>query len=211
MRTSTAVLISIEFLSMAAMATSFGTSLSFAFNLDAFSQNRLDASNSPELQTFVMLIPVSKGYVVAAGAGWFLLLIACIAAVISAINRARAKESCSFEPTASALGMAHGYQAVIPVTPRDRPPTMYDPRRPLRGEPVASTGDEGKGFASKGVEMGRRDSGLSEMGKDWGDVEKQITGPLNLEKPDKVLQIRPSRSWSEAPRRKEQQPFVHAI
>ncbi|KAH7378273.1 hypothetical protein BKA66DRAFT_610409 [Pyrenochaeta sp. MPI-SDFR-AT-0127] len=209
MRMSSTVLVPIECLSMCAMATAFGTSLSLAMSLNAFSNSRLDAVDSPELASFAMLMPLSKGYVLAAGIGWFLILVACIVATANACNRARAKESCSFEPTASALGMAHGYQAVIPNTPRDRVPTMYDPQRPLRAEPESPKSDEEKGFANEGSQMGRRDSGLSEIGKTSIDVGKEITGLLSLEKPQKVLQIRPSRPWSEVPRKKDD--HVHAM
>lgn len=191
------------------MVTAFGTSLSFVLSLNTFSKNYIDTFNSPELANFAMLMPLSKGYVLAAGIGWLLILIACIVATADACKRARAKESCSFEPTASALGMAHGYQAVIPNTPRDRVPTMYDPRMPLRAEPESPKTDEEKSFAKEGSQMGRRDSAMSEIERASMDMGKEITGPLSLEKPQTVLQIRPSRPWSEVPKKREDR--VHAL
>lgn len=188
---------------MCAMATAFGTSLSFALNVDTFSQRRLETSGSPDLDLFAMLVPLSKAYVAAAGTAWFLILVACITSGIQACNRARAGESCSFEPTASALGMAHGYQAVIPSTPSDRVPTMYDPRRPLRAGPQGfdKQNEEEQSLGKEGGQMGRRDSGMSDMGRHSSEMEKEITGPLNLENPHKVAQIRPPRPWSEGPRK----------
>ncbi|CAO2653947.1 Nn.00g106800.m01.CDS01 [Neocucurbitaria sp. VM-36] len=210
MRISSVVLIPIEWLSMCAMATAFGTSLSLALSLIAFTEIRLDTAGSADLMNFAMLVPLSKGYAVAAGAGGFLVLVACITSTVDACSRAKAKESCSFEPTASALGMSHGYQAVIPDTPRDRVPTMYDPQRPAHTDSRKAPSEHDEmGFAKEGTEMGRRDSGLSEMGKVSYEVEKQITGPLDLDKPQRVLQIRPSRPWSEAPKRRD--GTVHAM
>ena len=207
---SSIVLVPIECLSTCAMATAFGTSLSFAMSLNVFSDTRLDTASSADLIAFAMLVPLSKGYVVAAGTGGFLVLVTFIAAMVDACTRARAKESCSFEPTASALGISHGYQAVVPNTPRDRVPTMYDPRRALDADPEKLSGEHDKmGFASEGTSMGRRDSGLSEMGKMWLGVDEEITGPLNLEKPHRVLQIRPSRPWSEMPRKRD--TGIHAM
>ncbi|KAF1848653.1 uncharacterized protein K460DRAFT_364648 [Cucurbitaria berberidis CBS 394.84] len=209
-RMSSNVLVPIECLSMCAMATAFGTSLSFALSLNVFSETRLDTAGSSDLTKFAMLVPLSKGYVVAAGTGGFLVLVTCLVATVEVCNRVRAKESCSFEPTASALGMGHGYQAIAPQVSRDRVPTMYDPRMPLRRdlERTSIEHDEA-GFASEGIEMGRRESGLSEMGKVSVEFEKEITGPLSLEKPQRVLQIRPSRPWSEAPKKRDDS--VHAI
>ena len=210
MRIPSVVLIPIEWLSMCSMASAFGTSLSFALNLIAFTEIRLNTAGSTDLMKFAMLVPLSKGYVVAAGTGGFLVLVACIASTVDACTRARAGESCSFEPTASALGMGHGYQAAIPNTPRDRIPTMYDPQRPAHTDSrKAPVEHDEMGFANEGTEMGRRDSGLSEMGKVSYEVEKQITGPLGLEKPQRVLQIRPSRPWSEAPKKRD--GTVHAL
>ncbi|KAJ4374950.1 hypothetical protein N0V83_002029 [Neocucurbitaria cava] len=209
MRMSSVVLIPIEWLSMCAMATAFGTSLSFALSLVIFNEVPLNTTGSADLMNFAMLVPLSKGYVVAAGTGGFLVLVACIAATVDACTRARAKESCSFEPTASALGISHGYQATMPDTPRDRVPTMYDPRKPFHADPGKAPVElDERGFANEGTQMGRRDSGLSEMGKAY-DYEDEITGPLSLEKPQRVLQIRPSRPWSETPRRRDN--TVHAM
>ena len=105
MRIASSVIIPIESLCMCAMAAALGVSLSFNMSLETFSKTRLDTATSPDLTKFAMLVDLSRGYTIAAGAGWFLFLVTFITATIDACRRAREKESCSFEPTASALGM----------------------------------------------------------------------------------------------------------
>jgi hypothetical protein len=198
------------------MATSFGTALSFTLSLNSFDVTRLDASTSSNLMTFATLVDLSKGYTIAAGVGGLLFLIACTMATANACARAREKESCSFEPTASALGMGHEYSAItVPPTSRSRVPTMYDPRLPLRfdeNDKPERTGAQEKESMSKDVEMGRSDSLVSEEGRMSFESEKEITGPPSLEKPGMVLQIRPSRPWSELPAMKRKvDEGVHAL
>jgi hypothetical protein len=216
MRMSPALLAPIECLCMCAMAISFGTALSFTLSLDVFSKTRLDASTSADLMTFAMLVDLSRGYAIAAGVGGLLFLVVCVMVTVNACNRARDKESCSFEPTASALGMGHGYVAItVPPTSRSRVPTMYDPRLPLRFDEESNLGENDareKESATKDVEIGRADSVVSEEGRISFELEKEITGPLSLQKPERVLQIRPSRPWSELPATKKVvTDGVHAI
>jgi hypothetical protein len=201
------------------MAASFGTALSFSLNLNAFSATPLDASTSVDLMNFTILVDLSKGYAIAAGTGGLLFLITCIMATADACNRAREKESCSFEPTASALGMGYGYAAItVPPTSRSRVPTMYDPRLPLRFDDseekkLERNGTQEKDPAIKDVETGRADSVVSQEGRISFEFEKEIIGPLSLEKPERVLQIRPSRPWSELPvtRKVRMDDGIHAI
>jgi hypothetical protein len=89
---------------------------------------------------------------------------------------------------------------------------MYDPRKPLPkqldGMPVT---DEEKDLAEKISKVKRVDSSLSETSKYSVDSEKEETWPLNSEPAcDKVLQIRPSRPWSELPQQMKS-PGVHAL
>ncbi|KAF1836396.1 hypothetical protein BDW02DRAFT_521314 [Decorospora gaudefroyi] len=206
MSISPSVLIPTECLCMCAMATSFGTSLSFALSLNAFSETNLDAVTSSDLMMFSMLVDLSKAYAVAAGVGGIFFLVACILALMDARSRAREKESCSFEPTASALGMGHGYAAIVPPASRSRVPTMYDPRLPfdLGNENALETDvEQEKKPAGKDSGSGRADSVVSEEGKISFEFEKEkekvVTGPINPEQSCRVLQIRPSRPWSERP------------
>jgi hypothetical protein len=200
MRMSAAVLIPLEALSMCAMATAFGTSLSFALTVDSFSAKLLNTANSSDLSMFSMLVPLSKAYVVAAGTGLFLVLIDFIVATFDACNRIRAKETCSFEPTASALGMGHGNEAIAPMEVRSRVPTMYDPRRPVQEAQqgiIEEADKEEKGLVKAGGQIARRDSTLSHDSKGTKEMDMGITGPLALMKPEEVLRTRPARPWSE--------------
>lgn len=213
MRMSTKVLIPLEYVAMCTMAGAFGAALSFAMALHPYNAF-LDTVGSPALVDFEKMGLISKIMVVAAGTAGFLLLVLCISVTVAAVNRARAKETCSFEPTASGLGMGHGYQAAAPTTSHSRVPTMYDPRRPLDGKKEMKMVDEEEtiGFASQGSQMSFSDSGLSEMRRVQGVLEKDIRGQLNainVEKPPQVLAIRPSRPWSEAPKPRDN--TVHAL
>jgi hypothetical protein len=215
MRISPSVLAPIECLCTCAMAASFGTALSFTSILNTFSPSRLDASTSTDLMYFAMLVDLSRGYAIAAGAGGLLFLIACIIATLDTCNHARERESYSFRPTASALGMGFGYAAIaVPPISRSRIPTMYDPRLPLRFDEVKERNStQGSESAIKDIEMGRADLNESEDRRISIEFEKEqdITGPLSLAKPDRVLQIRPLRPWSELPVRRTVDDGIHAI
>ncbi|KAB2104322.1 hypothetical protein AG0111_0g7500 [Alternaria gaisen] len=208
MRIASSVIIPIESLCMCAMAAALGVSLSFNMSLETFSKTRLDTATSPDLTKFAMLVDLSRGYTIAAGAGWFLFLVTFITATIDACRRAREKESCSFEPTASALGMGHGYAAVVPPPSRSRVPTMYDPRIPST---LFEQNAHGRASVGKDIEMGRADSVLSQEGRISYEFEKEISGPLSLEKPSKVQQMRPSRPWSEAHAVQNADGVIHAM
>jgi hypothetical protein len=198
---SEAIRIPIEFLSMCAMTTAFGCTLSFALSLISFSRMRLETADSADLTMFSMILPIGRGLVVTTGTGSFILLTTTISAIVQACMRARAKESCSFEPTASSLGMDYGYQAIVPPVESSRPPTMYDPRKPLPkqldGMPQT---EEEKDLAVEVPVMKRVDSMRSATSIYSDDMEKQETWPLNPETSAKVLQIRPSRPWSSMPK-----------
>jgi hypothetical protein len=125
--------------------------------------------------------------------------ITSLSALIVACRQAHAKNSCSFEPTASGLGMSHEYQVPKPSTERNRIPTLYDPQKPLPETRARSPLQEDeKGLVGEAAEVGRRDSEARE--EDIGD--QAISGPLGLQKPEVVQQMRPARPWSEMPKRK---------
>ncbi|KAF2661777.1 hypothetical protein K491DRAFT_710610 [Lophiostoma macrostomum CBS 122681] len=198
------VTIPLEFLSMLAMTAAFVGPLTLAIKMMPVCAN-LPTSTSRDLTTFSMVCPLTTAYTVAGGVGSFLLAITSLAALISACSQARNQKVCSFEPTASTLGMTHGYQAVIPPQSRSTIPTLYDPRKPEPGSDDKSPrGSEEVGLAVSGEEMGmavaRRDSGLSTKSGDSAGAA-EISGPLGLEKPEVVAQMRPARPWSEMPKR----------
>lgn len=206
------VRVPLELLSASGMITAFGCTLSFAYSMIAFVRMQLETADSADLTMFTMILPLSRGIVVATGVGGFILLSTTITAMVQACMRARAKESCSFEPTASALGMGHDYQALVPPPMRSRPPTMYDPRKPLPkqldGMPAT---EEEKDLAVGIAQPKRADSAMSASSNYSVDPEKEETWPLNPEKSQRVPPIRPSRPWSQTPQKQKQGAGVHAM
>lgn len=96
--------------------------------------------------------------------------------------------------------MGHGYQAVAPRTTRGAIPTLYDPAKPVPDQSESPLSTVGKHFdAELKEDVVRRDSGLSHT---EGNDDKDISGPLSLQKPEAVQQIRPARPWSEMPKRR---------
>ncbi|KAF2273897.1 uncharacterized protein EI97DRAFT_435543 [Westerdykella ornata] len=158
----------------------------------------IESSPPPELTATALLCYVSKGSLIQAGVSWILITTTSMITLVGIYRRLREKKSCSFEPTASALGMGGGYQAVAPALPRTTIPTIYDPAKPLP-ETYAKISTAPKHTSSVAASAsGKRDSVISESST---VVEGEISGPLNLEKPDMVKQMRPARPWSDAPRK----------
>lgn len=193
------VRVPLELLSTTAMITAFGCTLSFALSMIAYTRMGLNTADSADLTMFTMILPLSRGLVVTTGIGSFILIATTITAMVQACMRASAKESCSFEPTASALGMGHGYQALVPPMPSgSRPPTIYDPRKPLPkqldGMPQT---DEEMDLAVGVAQPKRADSAISRSSNYSVDKEKEETWPLNPEKSEQARNVRPSRPWSE--------------
>jgi hypothetical protein len=205
------VVVPIEVLSTSAMATAFGCSLSFAYSLLAFTREQLETADSADLTAFTMILPLSRGLVVTTNITAFILLVTTITATVQACTRAREGSSCSFEPTASALGMGHDYMAIEPPTVRSRPPTLYDPRKPLpkQLDGMPQNEEEESLVVQIAPPPRRADSILSESSIYSRDMEKEETWPLNADKPQ-VLSIRPSRPWSELPK-KAKGPSSHAM
>jgi hypothetical protein len=199
MHLSAYLAIPMELAAMLAMGAALGATLSLTLKLGT---PDLNTAPNPDLKTFVMLLPLSIGYVITAGTGVFVLLTTLILSVIHTCHRSRGSKACSFEPTASSLGMSHGYQASMPVVSNGRIPTFYDPNKPVPNpDESAHIGDEEKGFASAGADMGRRDSAQDVRLAD----DKEISRPLALQKPEEMAQLqsaRPARPWSEIPKRR---------
>lgn len=196
MHISVYLAIPLELLAMLAMAATFGAALSLTLK---FGSPTLVTAPAPDLKTFSVLIPLSQAYAIAAGTGLFFLLTTWLTSIVQTCNRARDSKPCSFEPTASALGMGHGYQAEVPKQSRGPIPTLYDPDLPLPDfeKDTRGSSDEEKSLAGDGAAMGRRDSANAEFVDD-----KEISGPLGLQKPEEVANMRPARPWSEMPKRR---------
>lgn len=186
----------LEFITMLSMAAAFGATLSLTLKLGS---PALTTAPAPELGTFAMLIPLSKAYAITAGGALFLLLTSWITSLVQTCHRVGDSKACSFEPTASTLGIDHGYQAPLPRTSRGPIPTFYDPSKPMPDldKEARVSSDEEKGLIAGVADLGRVDS----MNGDLGD-DKAITGPLGLKKPDEVANMRPARPWSEALKRR---------
>ncbi|KAF1915965.1 hypothetical protein BDU57DRAFT_448927 [Ampelomyces quisqualis] len=192
------VRVPLELLSTCAMVTAFGCTLSFALSIFDYTRMEINTTNSAELNMFTIILPLSRGLVVTTGAGSFILIATTVAAMLQGCMHASAKESCAFEPTASGLGMGHEYQAIVPLPAGSRPPTIYDPRKPLPkqldGMPQT---EEESNLAEEIAQPKRADSAMSQSIEYSIDMEKEETWPLNLENSEQVRIIRPSRPWSE--------------
>jgi hypothetical protein len=188
-------------MSMTSLAIAFGCALSWALELGTFSTTRLETTDT-DLQAFTMIMPLSQGLVISAGAGSLILLITVITSMVQACLRARAKEASSFEPTASALGMGHEYQAIVPPVASSRPPSMYDPRKPLPKhlERMPET-DEEKAMSEDFSKLVRVDSGRS-IASRYSDVEKKDSWLLYPERKQRMAAARPPRPWSVVPQDK---------
>jgi hypothetical protein len=133
-----------------------------------------------------MVLTLSQGLVVSSSIGFCVLLMTSVNAMIHSCIKGRINETCSFEPTASALGIGQGNQAIQPPVTRSRPPTLYVPRKPMPKhlERMPET-DEEKAMADEFAWLARvamapnRDSDES---RDTFDVEKQEILPLNPRK-----------------------------
>ncbi|USP75046.1 hypothetical protein yc1106_02320 [Curvularia clavata] len=193
-RIRSAIMIPMECVSMCVMGAAAGISLSFALNLDAFGKRTLDTSASPELRAFAVLVDLSLIYTAAAGTGWILFLITFITATVDACRRAKEKESCSFEPTASGLGMTHGYSTVLPPSVHSRPPSVYDPEMPLNQDDATATAwnsAQKKDSAGRSLEMGRTGTVMSEEARLSIGSQSSISGSSIVQKAEKSQQARP--------------------
>jgi hypothetical protein len=204
LRTNRWALVAAELLAMMTMAAAFAASLTLTVKLGPVCAS-LNSSSSSDLTTFGLMCPIDTGFSIAAGVGWFLIAITGITSLVQTC-RMRQQKCCSFEPTASALGMGHEYLAVQPPVARTAIPTIYDPQKPI---PSETKGDEEKGFIFEPADMGRRDSessnGNSDTERDavvFGDIGTAISGPLDLQSPAQQQQHRPARPWSDMPKRK---------
>ncbi|KAF2445631.1 hypothetical protein P171DRAFT_512892 [Karstenula rhodostoma CBS 690.94] len=174
LRLPTPFLLPFELFSSLSLATAFAATLSLALKFPATLSN---SHSSADLASFAMLLPLSRGYAIGAGTGMFLSLTTTISFFIQTIHRVRDSKACSFEPTASGLGMSHEYQM----------PAMD----------VTQSRDEEKGLVGAGAEMGRRESVQSGKVKEG----KVVSWPLAVAKKMEAANIRPHRPWSEMPKK----------
>lgn len=209
MRVPSAVLIPLEFLCMCGMGAAFGLSLWFAVRLNSFTKVALNTGDSPELGRFVMLVKYSLGYVIAAATASLMYLITFIMGIVKARSHAQdSNRSCSFEPTASGLGMNHGYSDDYHGA------SVYDPEVGLtldKADAAAWTRAQERESVGKDVGVQRVDSIESQkarmsFGSDYGS-----TVSLNLQKPEPAQVARPVRPWSVAHSSVKGDEVAHAM
>ena len=142
LRIATPLLTTLELSSFLSTIILFATALSLALSLSAFSPPSLPTLDSADLTSFTHLLPLSRGLSLTAA----LILPPCFLALALTLHtlqqrRRERRDTRAFEPTASALGMSHGFHALHPqprgATLRQPIPTMYDAYRAFQKGPGA--------------------------------------------------------------------------
>ncbi|KAL5392574.1 hypothetical protein PMIN02_006085 [Paraphaeosphaeria minitans] len=183
LRLPTPFLLPLELLSSLSLATAFAATLSLALKFPVILSN---SPSSSDLAAFAMLLPLTRGYAIGAGGGMVFSLTTTTSFLVQTIHRIRDSKACSFEPTASGLGMGHEYQV------------------PAMEGGGAQSKDEEKGLAGAGAEMGGRESVQSGSGTGMGMGKRKgekVSWPLAVAKKLDNANIRPHRPWSEMPRK----------
>jgi hypothetical protein len=135
LRLSAPAVLSLEAVPTTATIITFACALSISIDLDAFISPPLSTFNSADLSFFAKLEPLSRGLTLTSSVTLSLLLITSTAhLVIFLKQRRKEKDTRSFEPTVSALGMSHGFAALHPAPRTSRPPipTIYGPYRTFK-------------------------------------------------------------------------------
>jgi hypothetical protein len=178
-------------MSLAFVAISFGCTLSLALSLSSFASIRLDTAGSAKLASFAALLSVSKVCTIITAVAGFLIMMTCIMAVVDAYTRHQQSERicCAFEPTASALGMNQGFEALHPTEPypayKPRYTSYIDVKRPPMSDGLTRS-------ASQKPVVSRVGSGQSKGCQGLPDVEKDMLRLLGPEKPK--VPPKPSKS-----------------
>ncbi|KAJ4383605.1 hypothetical protein N0V86_001660 [Didymella sp. IMI 355093] len=115
LRISAPTVLALEAVPTIATTITFGCALSLSLSFNAFTTPPLSTFSSADLSFFAKLDPLSRGLTIASAATTSLLLITFLAHCIAFLKqRRREKDTRSFEPTVSALGMSHGFHALHP-------------------------------------------------------------------------------------------------
>lgn len=132
LRLSAPTVLSLEAVPTTAVVIAFACALSLSIDLNAFNTPPLSTFQSKELSFFAKLDPLSRGLTLTSSVTLSLLLITSTAHLIIFLKqRRKERDTRSFEPTVSALGMSQGFAALHPSPRTSRPPipTIYDPYR----------------------------------------------------------------------------------
>ncbi|KAG9206482.1 hypothetical protein G6514_003313 [Epicoccum nigrum] len=141
LRIATPALTILELTSFLSSIITFGLAVSLAVSLRAFNPPSLPTLDSADLTTFTHLLPLSRGLALTATV---ILPPSSLALALSLRalqqRRTQRRDTRAFEPTASALGMSHGFLALHPrpATLRQPIPTMYDPYGAFRKGPAGA-------------------------------------------------------------------------
>lgn len=140
LRLSAPAILSLEIVPTATTVIAFACALSLSVDLKAFNTPPLYTFNSTDLSFFAKLDPLSRGLTLTSSVTLSLLLITSTAHLIIFLKqRRKERDTRSFEPTVSALGMSHGFAALHPAPRTSRPPilTIYDPYQAFKKGPGA--------------------------------------------------------------------------
>ncbi|KAF3032961.1 hypothetical protein E8E12_000977 [Didymella heteroderae] len=140
LRLSAPAILSLEAVPTSSTIIAFACALSISLDLNAFNTPPLSTFDSNDLSFFAKLDPLSRGLTIASSVTLSLLFITSTAHLIIFLKqRRKEKDTRSFEPTVSALGMSHGFAALHPAPRTSRPaiPTIYDPYRAFKKGPGA--------------------------------------------------------------------------
>jgi len=133
LRLSSLAVLSLEAVPTTATVIAFACALSLSVDLNAFNTPPLSTLQSRDLSLFAKLDPLRL--TLTSSVTLSLLLITSTAQLIIFLKqRRKERDTRSFEPTVSALGMSHGFAALHPAPRTSRPPipTIYDPYRAFK-------------------------------------------------------------------------------
>ncbi|KAF3052038.1 hypothetical protein E8E11_002238 [Didymella keratinophila] len=140
LRLSSPAVLSLEAVPTTATVIAFACALSLSVDLNAFNTPPLSTFQSRDLSFFAKLDPLSRGLTLTSSVTLSLLLITSTAQLIIFLKqRRKERDTRSFEPTVSALGMSHGFAALHPALRTSRPPipTVHDPYQAFKKGPGA--------------------------------------------------------------------------
>ncbi|KAF2631505.1 hypothetical protein BU25DRAFT_488094 [Macroventuria anomochaeta] len=195
------IVILLELTSIISTITVFGCAFSLSLSLKAFTIAPFPTLDSIDLSFFALLNPFSMALAITSALAGFLLIITFTANLLDfRKRRTRAKDTRSFEPTVSALGMSHGFHALHPQprTTREPIPTVYDPYRAFRKDQEGLPSTKQVAFASEGAWMSRKHSNSRWSASTMSPrgIEGDIMRLLEVKRTRRAVPVRPTRPWS---------------
>lgn len=174
-----------------------GCALSLALDIRAFSTPPYTTLNSADLSHFALLDPLSRALALTSAVTGCFLSITCTANVVNMLTqRSKAKDVRSFEPTVSALGMSHGFQALNPQprTACGAVPSIYDAHKSFQRGPGRPANIRQVTFANEGAWMSGKPSRWSASTASPSRIEGDIMRLLDVKRARRAIPVRPARS-----------------